>query len=62
MSKPTLAICEYLHERFPEHQLWPADPGSGPLGVRGDARRVYRFAPGQEHEYPRPFPRPGAYA
>lgn len=21
----SLAICEYLHERFPEHQLWPAD-------------------------------------
>lgn len=22
----TLAIAEYLAERFPEHQLWPADP------------------------------------
>lgn len=21
----SLAICEYLHERFPEHRLWPAD-------------------------------------
>ena len=21
----SLAICEYLHERFPEHGLWPAD-------------------------------------
>lgn len=21
----SLAICEYLNERFPEHQLWPAD-------------------------------------
>ncbi len=21
----SLAICEYLHERFPEHNLWPAD-------------------------------------
>jgi glutathione S-transferase len=21
----SLAICEYLHERFPEHELWPAD-------------------------------------
>jgi glutathione S-transferase len=22
----SLAICEYLHERFPEAQLWPKDP------------------------------------
>jgi len=24
----SLAICEYLHERFPEQHLWPADPAA----------------------------------
>ena len=24
----SLAICEYLNERFPEHRLWPADPAA----------------------------------
>lgn len=23
----SFAICEYLHEKFPQAQLWPADPG-----------------------------------
>jgi len=31
----SLAICEYLHERFPEHELWPAD-----AAVRAVARSV----------------------
>jgi glutathione S-transferase len=28
----SLAICEYLHERFPEAALWPADPVLRALG------------------------------
>ncbi len=28
----SLAICEYLHERFPEATLWPADPAKRALG------------------------------
>jgi glutathione S-transferase len=24
----SLAICEYLYERFPEHRLWPLDPAA----------------------------------
>jgi len=31
----SLAICEYLAERFPEKQLWPADPAT-----RAEARAV----------------------
>ncbi|MFN3986631.1 MAG: glutathione S-transferase N-terminal domain-containing protein [Rhodocyclaceae bacterium] len=31
----TLAICEYVAERFPEHQLWPAD-----VAARARARSV----------------------
>jgi len=31
----SLAICEYLAERFPEKQLWPADPAA-----RAEARSV----------------------
>lgn len=27
----SLAICEYLNERFPEHQLWPRDPAARAL-------------------------------
>jgi glutathione S-transferase len=28
----SLAICEYVAERFPEAQLWPADPAARALG------------------------------
>lgn len=31
----SLAICEYLDERFPEHQLWPED-----IAARAPARSV----------------------
>ena len=36
----SLAICEYLHERFPEHRLWPAD---------GAARAVARSVSAEMH-------------
>ena len=37
----SLAIVEYLAEKFPDKRLWPpgrAGPGGGPLDVRRDAR------------------------
>ncbi|MDO9467827.1 MAG: glutathione S-transferase family protein [Thiobacillus sp.] len=36
----SLAICEYLHERFPEHALWPAD---------AEARAVARSISAEMH-------------
>ena len=41
----SLAICEYLAERHPELQLWPADAGAargGALDQRRDALRLRR--------------------
>jgi glutathione S-transferase len=31
----SLAICEYLAEKFPEAKLWPADPALRALGPCG---------------------------
>ncbi len=57
----SLAISEYLAERHPERQLWPADSSaarSGALDQRRDALWVRALALEHEHELPRFFPRP----
>jgi len=40
----SLAICEYLNERFPEAKLWPADPARRALGRAAAAEMHSGFA------------------
>ena len=40
----SLAICEYLHERFPKAALWPADPARRALGRAAAAEMHSGFA------------------
>lgn len=40
----SLAICEYLHERFPDVALWPADPAKRALGRAAAAEMHSGFA------------------
>ena len=40
----SLAICEYLHERFPEAALWPADAARRALGRAAAAEMHAGFA------------------
>ena len=40
----TLAICEYLNERFPDAKLWPADPGRRAVGRSAAAEMHSGFA------------------
>jgi len=40
----TLAICEYLNERFPAAKLWPADPGRRAVGRSAAAEMHSGFA------------------
>ena len=49
----SLAIAEYLAERFPAKHLWPADAkgaGTSPLALRRDALRLRRHAQCLRHE------------
>jgi len=41
----SLAICEYLHEKFPAALLWPADPGARALGRAAAAEMHAGFRP-----------------
>ena len=40
----SLAICEYLNERFPDAKLWPADPQTRALGRAAAAEMHSGFA------------------
>src|SRR5437660_974798 len=40
----SLAICEYLHETFPEKELWPADTGQRALARSVSAEMHSGFA------------------
>jgi glutathione S-transferase len=40
----SLAICEFLHERFPDAALWPADPVARALGRAAAAEMHAGFA------------------
>jgi len=40
----SLAICEFLHERFPDAALWPADPVARALGRAAAAEMHSGFA------------------
>ena len=40
----SLAICEYLHERFPVARLWPAEPAARALGRSAAAEMHSGFA------------------
>lgn len=40
----SLAICEYLHEKFPAARLWPADPVARALGRSAAAEMHAGFA------------------
>jgi glutathione S-transferase len=40
----TLAICEYLHERFPAANLWPVDPARRAVGRSAAAEMHSGFA------------------
>ena len=41
----SLAVCEYLAERFPQAALWPADPAARALGRSAAAEMHAGFAP-----------------
>jgi glutathione S-transferase len=47
----SLAICEYLNERFPEARLWPADPARRALG-RAAAAEMHSGFPSLRGECP----------
>jgi glutathione S-transferase len=40
----SLAICEYLHEKFPQARLWPADPTLRALGRSASAEMHSGFS------------------
>lgn len=41
----SLAICEYLHDRFPKAKLWPADPTARALARSATAEMHSGFGP-----------------
>jgi glutathione S-transferase len=45
----SLAICEYLHERFPEHGLWPADAAARAVARAVSAEMHAGFSALREH-------------
>jgi len=45
----SLAICEYLAERFPEARLWPVDPVARALGRSATAEMHAGFGPLRKH-------------
>lgn len=45
----SLAICEYLHERFPEHHLWPADAAARAVARSVSAEMHAGFGSLREH-------------
>jgi glutathione S-transferase len=47
----SLAICEYLHEKFPAAALWPADPAARALG-RSAAAEMHSGFPSLRGECP----------
>ncbi|HEY2177781.1 MAG TPA: glutathione S-transferase family protein [Caulobacteraceae bacterium] len=47
----SLAICEYLHEKFPSAALWPADPTARALG-RSAAAEMHSGFPSLRGECP----------
>ena len=50
----SLAILEYLAERFPEKQLWPADARARSHARVDFGRDAWRFpalAPARDHEF-----------
>jgi glutathione S-transferase len=45
----SLAICEYLHERFPDKQLWPADAAARAVARSVSAEMHSGFSALREH-------------
>jgi glutathione S-transferase len=45
----SLAICEYLAERFPEHQLWPTDAAARAVARSASAEMHAGFGALREH-------------
>ncbi len=45
----SLAICEYLHERFPEHPFWPADAAARAVARSVSAEMHAGFGALREH-------------
>ncbi len=45
----SLAICEYLHERFPDKQLWPADTAARAVARSVSAEMHSGFSALREH-------------
>ena len=45
----SLAICEYLHERFPDRQLWPADAAARAVARSVSAEMHSGFGALREH-------------
>ncbi len=53
----SIAIIEYLHDKFPAKGIWPSGPdraGDGAFGVGGDAWRLLGAAEGGPDEHSRP--------